>query len=65
MSLKSKRVFFEVKHTMLDSRDRLKSEIIKLLKCLKLWFRLNIFIKKNLHALVNNIKKKSMKILEY
>ena len=52
MSSKAERVFSEVKRTISNSRDSLKSEIIELLKCLKLWFRLNIFTKKDLYAIV-------------
>ena len=65
MSSKSERVFSGAKHTVLDSRGRLKSEIIELLKCLKLWFRLGIFTKEDLHALVDNMKKESVEMPEY
>ena len=36
MSAESERVFFDVKHTISDQRNSLKSAIIKLLECLKL-----------------------------
>ena len=52
MSSKTKRVFSGVKRTISDSRDSLKSEIIELLKCLKSWFRLGIFTKEDLYAIV-------------
>ena len=52
MSSKAKRVFSGIKRTISNSRDSLKSETIELLKCLKSWFRLNIFTKKDLHAIV-------------
>ena len=64
MSSKSERVFSGVKYTVSDSRGSLKSEIIELLKCLKSWFRLNVFTKKDLHVLVDSMKEKSVEMLE-
>ena len=52
MSSEAERVFSEVKRTISNSRDSLKSETIELLKCLKSWFRLGIFTKEDLHAIV-------------
>ena len=57
MWIESERVFSEVKKTISNQRDKLKNETIELLKCLKLWFRLNLFIKKDLHAIIDSIKK--------
>ncbi len=45
-------VFLVAKHTVSDQRHRLKSETIELLECLKSWFRLGIFTKEDLHAIV-------------
>ena len=57
-------MFSEAKYTVSDSRASLKSEIIELLKCLKLWFRLGVFTKEDLHALVDNMKEGSVEMLE-
>ena len=64
MSSESERVFFEARHTLLDQRASLKSEIIELLKCLKLWFRLGIFTEQDLYAIVDIVNKEDMKALE-
>ena len=52
MSAEPERVFLGAKHTILDQRNSLKSEIIKLLKCLKSWFRLGVFTEQDLYAIV-------------
>ena len=52
MSSEAERVFSEAKRTISDSRGSLKSETIELLECLKSWFRLGIFTKEDLHAIV-------------
>ena len=43
MSAKPERVFSDVKYTISNQRNSLKSTTIELLKCLKSWFRLGIF----------------------
>ena len=45
-------MFSGAKHTISDSRGSLKSETIEVLECLKSWFRLGIFTKEDLHAIV-------------
>ena len=52
MSSKAERVFSGIKRTISNSRGSLKSETIELLKCLKSWFRLSIFTKEDLYAIV-------------
>ena len=49
-------MFSRAKRTISDSRDSLKSKTIELLKCLKLWFRLNIFTKEDLYVIITTIK---------
>ena len=55
MSAEPQRVFSDTKHTFSDQRNSLKSETIKLLKCLKSWFRLGVFIEEDLHAIIRNL----------
>ena len=55
MSSKPERVFSEVKRTILDVRDSLRSESIELLKCLKSWFRLGIFTKEDLYTIIDTV----------
>ena len=55
MSAEPERVFSDTKHTNLDQRNILKSEIIELLKYLKSSFRLGIFTEEDLHAIVGNL----------
>ena len=38
-----------------DSRGSLKGEIIKLLEYLKLWFRLGVFTKEDLYAIIGDL----------
>ena len=64
MSSEAERVFSEVKRTISNSRDSLKSEIIELLKCLKSWFRLNIFTKEDLYAIIATIEERVANELE-
>ena len=55
MSAEPERVFSGAKRTVSDSRGRLQSETIDILKCLKSWFRLGVFTKEALHAIVSNL----------
>ena len=64
ISSKPKRVFSRAKYIILDLRGSLKSKTIELLKCLKLWFRLGIFTKENLHVVDDDIKEIAAEILE-
>lgn len=54
MSSEPERVFSGAKHTVSNHRNSLQREIIELLACLKSWFRLRIFTKEDLHAIVND-----------
>ena len=63
MSSESKRVFSGVKRTISDSRGSLGSETIELLKCLKSWFRLGIFTKEDLHAIVGTMEEGALDAL--
>ena len=65
MSSEPERVFSGSKHTVSDQRNGLKSENIELLKCLKSWFRLNIYTKEDLHVIVDSLREEgAMKALE-
>ena len=65
MSAELERVFSGAKHTISDQRKSLKSETIKLLECLKSWFRLGIFTEQDLHAIVVNLNENdAMEALE-
>lgn len=64
MSSKAKRVFSGIKYTISDSRGSLKSETIELLKCLKLWFQLGIFTKKDLHVIITQMEEGAADELE-
>ena len=55
MSAEPERVFSSAKHTKTDQRNRLKSETIELLECLKSWFQLGIFTEQGLHAIMGNL----------
>ena len=55
MSAEPERVFLGAKHTILDQRNSLKSEIIELLECIKSWFRLGVFTEQDLHAIVGQL----------
>ena len=58
-------MFSGAKYTVSDSRGSLKSATIEeLLKCPKLWFRLGVFTKEDLRALVDNMKKESDEMRE-
>ena len=59
MSAEPERVFSGAKRTVSDSRGSLRSETIELLECLKSWFRLGIFTKEDLHAIVNTVEEEA------
>ena len=46
------RVFSNIKIIINDKRQRLKAFIIEAIKCLKSWFRLNLFTQKNLNEII-------------
>ena len=48
-------MFSGAKHTVFDQRNSLKGTTIELLKCLKLWFRLGVFTKQDLYAIIGNL----------
>lgn len=50
------RIFFSVKYTVSNQKNSFETEIIKLLKCMKSWFRLGIFTEQDLHFIVNIMK---------
>ena len=52
------------KYTISDQRANLKSKTIKLLECLKSWFRLKIFTEKDLYATVKIITEGGAEALE-
>ena len=64
MSAEPKRIFSGAKRTISDSRGSLKSETIKLLECLKSWFRLGIFMKEDLHVIVSNMEEGAIEALD-
>ena len=64
MSSEAERVFSGVKYTVSDSRGSLKSETIELLKCLKSWFQLGIFIKEDLHVIITQMEEGAADELE-
>lgn len=64
MSSEPKRVFSEAKYTMLDQRASLKAIIIKLLKCMKSWFRLGIFTEEDLYAIIDIMEEGAFEALE-
>ena len=65
MSAEPERVFSGAKRTISDSRGSLKSETIEVLECLKSWFRLGIFTKKDLHTTVGTMKEGTADTLEF
>ncbi len=64
MSSEPERVFSGAKHTVSDSRGSLKSETIELTEYLKSWFRLGVFTKEDLHAIVENVEEGANEMLE-
>ena len=52
MSFEPERVFSSAKHTITDQRYSLNIDSIELLKCLKLWFRIAIFVEEDLHGAI-------------
>ena len=64
-SAEPKRVFSDIKHTISDQWNSLKSETIELLECLKSWFRLGVFTEQDLYAIVGQLNEEGvMKTLE-
>ena len=55
MSAEPERVFSGAKRTVSDSRGSLKGETIELLECLKSWFRLGVFTKEDLYAIIGDL----------
>ena len=49
--------------TVSDPRGRLQSETIEILECLKSWFRLGVFTKEDLHAIVGTMEDGAMEAL--
>ena len=56
-------MFSGVKRTVSDFRGRLQSETIEILECLKSWFRLGVFTKEDLHAVVGTMEDGAMEAL--
>ena len=56
-------MFSGAKSTISDSRSRLQSETIEILECLKSWFRLGVFTKEDLHAIVGTMEDGAMEAL--
>lgn len=52
MSSEPERVFSGAKHTLTEQRMRCSIITIELLECLKSWFRLGIFVEKDLHVII-------------
>ena len=63
MSAEPERVFSGAKRIVSDSRGRLQSETIEILECLKSWFRLGVFTKGDLHAIVGTMEDGAMEAL--
>ncbi len=57
-------MFSGAKHTVSDSRGSLKSKTIKLCECLKSWFRLGIFTREDLDAIVDHVEEGAVEMLE-
>ena len=57
-------MFSGAKHTVSDQRAGLKSTTIELLECLKLWFRLGVFMEEDLHAIIDTIEEGGEEALE-
>ena len=56
-------MFLGAKSTISDSGSRLQSETIEILECLKSWFRLGVFTKEDLHAIVDTMEDGAMEAL--
>ena len=65
ISSEPKRVFSGAKYTISDHRASLKSETIKLLECLKSWFRLGIFTQQDLHDIVSTIEEGGVEAVDF
>ena len=63
MSAELERVFSAAKRTVSDFRGGLQSETIEILECLKSWFRLAVFMKEDLHAIVGTMEDGAMEAL--
>ena len=62
INFESKRIFSEVKHIVNKEKYSLHANIIETLKCLKLWFRADIFIQIDITTTMNKkLKKKNWK----
>ena len=59
ISAEPERVFLGSKHIIPDQRNSLKSKIIKLLKCLKLWFKLSVLTEQDLYAIVGHLNEEA------
>ena len=55
--------FAGAKRTVSDSRGRLQSETIEISECLESWFRLGVFTKEDLHAIVGTMEDGAMEAL--
>ena len=63
ISAEPERVFSGAKSTISDSRSRLQGQTIEILECLKSWFRLGVFTKEDLHAIVGTMEDGAMEAL--
>ena len=63
MSAEPERVFSGAKRTVSDFKGKLQSETIEILECLKLWFRLGVFTKEDLHVIVDTMEDGVMEAL--
>ena len=57
------RAEWRISYNMTASRGSLKRETFKLLECLKSWFRLGIFTRKVLYAIVGDMEEETMEAL--
>ena len=64
MSSEPERVFSGAKRTISDDKGNLQSETIELLECMKSWFKLGIFTKEDLHAIVATMEEGAKEALE-
>ena len=51
-------------YTLSDQRNSLEAKTIKLLECMKSWFRLGIFTEEDLHAIVSTMEEGALEALE-
>ena len=52
MSSEPERVFSSAKYTITDQRCSLNIDTIELMECLKLWFRIGIFVEEDLYGTI-------------